>query len=168
MVESYEEVYGTHAMDCYLPDAPRRLRRIRQGSEKEGEKVINEKMRDEIAASYYIIGGKEYMSIIKEAINEYARRSAEQNAAAQASESCGLKPETRDLNRRDSEPAVAAPTPRTDAATEKIAALKAENEKLRKRHEAAQAEMFRLAKILHDDYGWGAPMHLNDAARSQP
>ena len=48
------------------------------------------------------------------------RRSKESvNAAAQASESCGLKPENRDLNRRDSEPAVAAPldtpTPETDA-----------------------------------------------------
>ena len=54
---------------------------------------------------------------LKEYIRKYARRSAEQNAAAQASESCGLKPETRDLNRRDSEPAVAAPsdTPETDA-----------------------------------------------------
>ena len=44
--------------------------------------MINEKLRDEIARSYYIVGGSEYSTIVKNAINEYARRSAEQNAAA--------------------------------------------------------------------------------------
>ena len=43
--------------------------------------MINEKLRDEIARSYYIVGGSEYSTVVKNAINEYASRSAEQNAA---------------------------------------------------------------------------------------